>query len=52
MNTSFGLKSGKKNHIQARTIQRYVKNLDFTVKNCSSTPPNRNNIGIRIFRVV
>lgn len=51
MNSSFGPNYEKKNHIHTRTVQRYLKSLDFTVKNCSFAPPNRNSVGLRIYRV-
>ena len=51
LNSSFGPNSDDRNHVHERTIQRYLKNLDFTVKNVSFAPPNRNSIGLRIYRV-
>lgn len=49
INSPFG--TNFRRPINHRTVQRYMKNLDFTVKNVQFSPPNRNSIGLRIFRV-
>ena len=49
INSPFG--TNFENPVDHRTIQRYMKSLDFTVKRSSFSPPNRNSIGLRIFRV-
>lgn len=39
------------NNITLRTVQRYLNILGFKVKRASFAPPNRNSVGLRIFRV-
>lgn len=51
INSPFGPNSAKEKHITGRTVQRYLRYLKFTCKKCSFAPPNRNSIGLRIFRV-
>lgn len=49
INSPFG--TNYENPLDHRTIQRYMNNLEFTFKQSSFSPPNRNSIGLRIFRV-
>ena len=49
INSPFG--TNYKKPLDDRTVQRYMKNLNFTVKKATFAPPNRNSIGLKIFRV-
>lgn len=49
LNSPFGTNYNKPLH--RRTVQRYLRKLDFSFKSASFAPPNRNSIGLRIFRV-
>lgn len=48
INSQFG--PNYEDNISERTIQRYLSSLDFKLK-VSFSPPNRNSVGLRIFRV-
>lgn len=39
------------NNISVRTVERYLNSIGFKIKRASFAPPNRNSIGLRIFRV-
>ena len=49
INSPFG--TNFESPLNPRTVQRYLKNLDFSVKKVQFAPPNRNSIGLRILRV-
>ena len=49
INSRFG--PNHANKISERTVQRYLSFLDFKLKKVSFAPPNRNSIGLRVFRV-
>lgn len=51
LNSQFCPNHKKGQHIHTRNVQRYLKNHDFSVKNCSFAPPQRNCVGLRIYRV-
>lgn len=51
INSPFGPNNELEKNISGRTVQRYLKYLHFTCKKCSFAPPNRNCVGLRIFRV-
>ena len=36
--------------ISERTVQRYLQIMNFNVKKVSFSPPDRNSVGLRIFR--
>lgn len=50
MNSMFG--SNSNTPICKRTLQKYIKNNDFPIANLKFEPPDLNNIGIRIARVI
>lgn len=49
LNSPFG--TNEDNPISPRTVSRYLKALNFSVNKASFAPPNRNSIGLRIYRV-
>ena len=51
INSRYGPNYQYDKHISARTVQRYLSLMKFTVKKALFAPPNRNSIGLRIFRV-
>lgn len=51
LNSRYGPNFQYEKNVSARTVQRYLKCLKFSIKKASFAPPNRNNIGLRIYRV-
>ena len=51
INSRYGPNNNYSSTISTRTVQRYLKKLKFNVKKASFAPPNRNSIGLRIYRV-
>ena len=49
INSQFG--PNYTNNISERTVQRYLSSLNFKLKKVYFSPPNRNSVGLRIFRV-
>lgn len=49
LNSKYG--PNYKKNITLRTVERYLNILGFSVKRASFAPPNRNSVGLRIFRV-
>ena len=51
INSKYGPNYNYALKISKRTVQRYLKLLRFSVKIAQFAPPNRNTIGLRIYRV-
>ena len=51
LNSKYGPNYQYSKKVSKRTVQRYLKHLKFGVKKASFAPPNRNSIGLRIYRV-
>lgn len=51
LNSKYGPNYQYAKKVSKRTVQRYLRNLRFNIKKASFAPPNRNSIGLRIYRV-
>ena len=52
LNSKYGPNYQYAKKVLKRTVQRYLRYLRFNVKKASFAPPNRNSIGLRIYRAV
>lgn len=51
INSKYGPNFRATKHVSERTVQRYLSSLRFKVKKSSFAPPNRNSVGLRLYRV-